>query len=449
MSEAESELQGKEPPAQPVERLLSAFGGVQGLARALDLPAATVEEWRARGSIPRERLAAIAAAAARDGGAVDHALLTEAMRAAPTIEAEAVRAAPADSPSAKPLREPPRWLGGLPPQLPTLVLGALLMVAGFLLAMGTSALWLGPPTDWTLRVEELEENTPPALATLSASLAQLEQQLAALQQQVDALPPGIDRAQLDSLGQEILTEVDRRLAAAPAVNAAGDPARLAALEASLGQLSQKLDELARQQAELQQALAAAPESTTAAPQPAASTPATPVDLAALATASVALTERVDLGEPYAAELATVETLAAGKVELAEPLGVLGFNAMEGIATLDELRAELTALAPAILLAARDTADGDALDDLAGDLSLLLGGRPVGEAAGDSVDARVARAELRLEEGDLDAALGELKVLEGAPATAAQPWLARAEARQATLAAAAEVQQLAQRWLAGN
>lgn len=444
MSEAESELQAKEPPAQPVERLLKAFGGVQGLARALDLPAATIEEWRARGSIPRERLAAIAAVAARDGIAVDHALLTQAMRGAPTIEAEPVRAAAA----AAPQREPPRWLRGLPPQLPVLVLGALLVVAGFLLAMGTSALWLGPPTDWSERVKTLEENTAPALAKLEAGeaeLQQLQQQLAALKQQLEFLPSGVDRAALDSLGQEILAQVDRRLAAAP------EAARLATLETSLGQLSQKLDELARQQAELQQALAAgaatAPETTTATAQPAAPpTPETSVDFAALATAAEALGRQVAAGEPYAAELAKVETLAAGKMDLAAPLGVLSFNAMDGVATLDELRAELTALAPAILLAARDSAEGDTLDDLAGDLSLLLGGRPVGEVEGDSVDARVARAELRLEEGDPDAALGELKALEGAPATAAQPWIARAEARQATLAAAAQVQQLA---LAGN
>jgi uroporphyrinogen-III synthase len=158
---------------------------------------------------------------------------------------------------------------------------------------------------------------------------------------------------------------------------------------------------------------------------------------------------VDTGEPYAAELATVETLAAGKTELAEPLVALRSHAMEGVATLDELRAELSRLAPAILLAARDASDGGVLDGLADDLSLLLGGRPVGDVEGDSVDARVARAELRLEEGDLAAARAELQALEGAPAGAAQPWIARAEARQAALAATAEVQQLAQRWRVGN
>lgn len=448
MTEAESELQGKEPPAQPVERLLAAFGGAQALARRLDLPVATVEEWRARGSIPRDRMAAIAAAAERDGIALDRAVLAEALRAAPTIEAEPVQIAAPSAEGGKPQPEPPRWLGRLPAQVPLIVLGALLVVAGFLLAMGTSDLWLGPPTDWAGRVEKLEKSTAPALARLdegAARLEQVEQQLAALQQQVAALPAGVGQAALDGLGKQIMAEVDRRLAAAPAT----DPARLAALESSLGQLTQKIDELSRQQTELQQALAAAAAQATAseptAPQPAAPAP----DLAALAAAAGALLGRVVAGEPFAAELGSVETLAAGKAELAEPLVALSPHAADGVATLDELRVELNTLAPAILLAAREGAEGDVLDGLADDLSLLLGGRPVGDVEGDSADARVARAELRLEEGDLAAALTELQALDGAPATAAEPWIARAEARQAALAAAGRVQQLAQSWLAGN
>jgi hypothetical protein len=177
----------------------------------------------------------------------------------------------------------------------------------------------------------------------------------------------------------------------------------------------------------------------AAPSP---DPAPAADAAALAAAVTALSLQVAAGEPYATELGALDVLSADRAELKAPLGVLGANANEGIATLEALRSQLDALAPAILRAAREREDGSVLDDMAADLSLLLGGRPVGDAQGDSADARVARAELRLEEGDLAAALGELKGLTDAAAKVAQPWVDRAEARLASLAAVEQLQQVA-------
>lgn len=445
MSPAESELQAREPPAQPVERLLAAFGGVQALARRLDLPVATVEEWRTRGSVPRERLPAIAAAAERDGLALDPAVLAQSARAAPTIDAEPAPSNIATAPK-ETRGERPRWLPSLPSYVPAIVFGGLLVVAGFLLAMGTSSLWLGPPTDWAGRVETLEKDGARAIDGLNAKVADLEQQLASLKQQVEALPPGVDRAELDSLGRDLLAEVDRRLAAVPAA----DPARLAAIEASLAALGRQVEALSRQQAAAPPVPSPAP-APALAPAPApASPPASPAESPSaappLSAAADALAAKVDAGEPYAAELAAVQDLGSARPELAAALAALGPGAGEGVATLEELRGELTQLAQTIVDAGRAPASGDVLDDLASDLSQLLGGRPVGEVEGDSVEARVARAELHLEEGDLAAALAELRALEGAPAAAAAPWLQRAEARLAATGAAAELRRLAS---AGN
>jgi len=55
-------------------------------------------------------------------------------------------------------------------------------------------------------------------------------------------------------------------------------------------------------------------------------------------------------------------------------------------------------------------------------------RPVGEVAGDDAGARVARAEVRLSQNDLAAAVKELEGLSGPPADAAAPWLGDARAR---------------------
>jgi len=464
MTEADSELQPTEPPAQPIERLLRAFGGVQALARRLDVPAATVREWRAKGTAPRERLPAIVAAAEREGIALDADLLAGSVAAAPTIDAEPAAAMPvesdaavADPPAADPpvagspapdgpaaSREKPGRSGRLRAQLPALILGGLLVVAGFALAMATSDLWLDASPDLAERVEELEARAPQADA-LNSGIAALEQQVAELKQQIAQQPAetdaaALDAAALDAVAKDLLAELDRRLAALPAT----DPARLDSIEGTLADIDRRIAALADGQGALEQAVAKI-EATPPAP------PAPTVDLVALAAATAALAAQVQSGVPFAAELAIVGELGASKPELAAPLAILGAHAVTGIATVEALRRELSERIPAILLAATDAtgeaADGDAVDRLVADLSLLLGGRPVGEVEGDGADARLARAELRLEQGDLAAALAEVKALEGAAAAA--PWIERAEARIAALDAAEQVQQLASSWLAGK
>jgi hypothetical protein len=70
-------------------------------------------------------------------------------------------------------------------------------------------------------------------------------------------------------------------------------------------------------------------------------------------------------------------------------------------------------------------------------------RPVGgDVAGDSPEARLARAEARLDEGDLASAVGELEGLQGTAAEAAAPWLAGARARAAADEAIARLRERA-------
>jgi hypothetical protein len=64
---------------------------------------------------------------------------------------------------------------------------------------------------------------------------------------------------------------------------------------------------------------------------------------------------------------------------------------------------------------------------------------VGDVVGDDAGARVARAEVRLAEGALAAAVAELEGLSGAPATAAAGWLDDARARLAADQAVAALQ----------
>ena len=65
---------------------------------------------------------------------------------------------------------------------------------------------------------------------------------------------------------------------------------------------------------------------------------------------------------------------------------------------------------------------------------LITVRPVGEVEGEDAPARVARAERRLDRGDLAGAVAEVAALQGGAAEVLAPWKAEAEARLAAEAA---------------
>ena len=70
--------------------------------------------------------------------------------------------------------------------------------------------------------------------------------------------------------------------------------------------------------------------------------------------------------------------------------------------------------------------------------LARSGRVVEPREGDDVDAILSRAEAALRGGDIDSALAELGALPAVAAEKLTDWRARAEARAAALAGAAEL-----------
>ena len=73
---------------------------------------------------------------------------------------------------------------------------------------------------------------------------------------------------------------------------------------------------------------------------------------------------------------------------------------------------------------------------------LVAVRRVGEIDGDDVEALLARAERRLEAGDLTAVVDGLTRITGPAAPVVAPWLADAKARATLDAALAELARLA-------
>jgi hypothetical protein len=121
------------------------------------------------------------------------------------------------------------------------------------------------------------------------------------------------------------------------------------------------------------------------------------------------------------------------------------RAAAGVPTLVELQSRFPATARAIVDAAQQAKPAAVespqaqswydrplgwLSAAADWLSSQVSVRPVGEVAGDDPGARVARAEVRLSQNDLAAAVSELTGLGGPSATAATAWLGDAQARLA-------------------
>jgi uroporphyrinogen-III synthase len=258
----------------------------------------------------------------------------------------------------------------------------------------------------------------PDVTALNEKIAALEAQLAALQ----ARPQGTD------------------------AGAAVDTAAIEKLGGENAQLRNDLGELKAQLEALNQAVTARGEDAAGV---------------AFVLAVGNLGSALSTARPFAAELNAVSELAAadpalsGRVtELTAPVAA---RASAGVPTLVELRARFAATARAVVDAARQ-AEAPAVEpteappwydapldwlSLAGDfVTSQVSVRPVGDVAGDDAGARVARAEVRLSENALAAAVAELEGVTGVAAAAAEGWLADARARLAADQAVASLQAVA-------
>ena len=136
---------------------------------------------------------------------------------------------------------------------------------------------------------------------------------------------------------------------------------------------------------------------------------------------------------FAAELdalrkATAEIPAFAEAPVKAAFSEIDNHAGPGLPTIAVLAAQFDELAGAVVRAAgRDERTGWVSQTL-DRISSVVTVRRVGDVAGGSVEARVARAEFRVSAGDLAAAVDELSELKGRAGIAARHWLAAARAR---------------------
>ena len=343
----------------------------------------------------------------------------------------------------------------------------------------------------TLRRQLGERPAAPAAAPLPPEIVGLPERVGALQQQVEKLaaqppatsPPATPQpgpaaelpAAIAALPERVgaLQQQVEKLAAQPpatsppAPAATELPAAFAALPERLAAIDQKLQELAANPAgqaaldKLQQEGASLRRDLAAAQSELAALKAVAEKLPALDQAIAGLRRQADergglllaIGQlataleqprPFAPQLAVLRRLAAGQpavaASLAPSLDALAPSAEHGIATLAELKERFPAMATAVVARTNGSPDQGSLGArLLGRVEGLVTVRPVGgEVAGDDPPARLARAEAKLDRGDLAGAVAEVGAITGAAAAPAADWLAAARAR---LAAQQAIQQL--------
>jgi uroporphyrinogen-III synthase len=272
----------------------------------------------------------------------------------------------------------------------------------------------------------------------SPDLGDLPAKLAALQQQVAALPspsaPAALPAEIANLPQKLaaldqrLSALEQKLAALPQGGVSA--ADLAPLKSELDSLNQTLQHHEAALADLKQDMA-----KRAATDASASTAKI---AAGLVLGALELRAHIAAGEPFAAELAAMEKLAAAdpalSQPLAEPLAALKPFAIAGTPSLARLQAEFPPISVAVVHADATQAlppNASFWDRIVARLESLVTIRPVGEgseATGNSNIAHLARGEDQLARGNLPAAVDELSAMTGPAHDAAAAWIAEAKAR---------------------
>ncbi|WP_296814775.1 hypothetical protein [Brevundimonas sp.] len=146
--------------------------------------------------------------------------------------------------------------------------------------------------------------------------------------------------------------------------------------------------------------------------------------AAAAVAAAALADAAEGSEPFAGELASLERLTP----TARGIRALRELAEQGAPT----RAQLAADYPRAAARAARAARGEDGDGFFASLSRWFGAifnlRRIGSLEGEGVDAVLARAERRVQEGDLEGALAQLQSLPAPAREAMVDWTAPAERR---------------------
>lgn len=275
---------------------------------------------------------------------------------------------------------------------------------------------------------------PRELPALADRAARIEASIARLSDAATA-----QGARLSALERELRQEIEAaRAAAQPSPGSAREPGADAAALAAVAAENQRLaTELAALREDLsrlsgaREAEARLADERRAEERLAAARREDADRATRIGPAVAALRAALARGGDAGAERAALRTLASGQPRLAAALAQVEDRLAALPPPPEELRARFPGLAAAALRAARATAPSSGWWEAAlSRLSALAAVRRVGEVEGEDAEALLARAERRLQAGELAAAIDLVARVAGPAAPVLAPWLAQARARAA-------------------
>jgi hypothetical protein len=306
---------------------------------------------------------------------------------------------------------------------------------------GAAAMLLVLLALWGAGVFQSEDQVTPRLARLEQHVLALEnrpQPPAADPRAVADLTARVAAAE-QALGR--LSGLDARLtkaeAAAIAPRAGQPDQALAARVTALENAAQKTSPPAASLAEVQALAArvAALEQAAKAAEAKLAVTAGADRAGRLAFLSTALRGAVERGEPFTQQLAAAKPLVTD----AAALSALEPFAATGVPRNAALARDLAQLSgPMLSAAGKAPREGGILDRIQQNAERLVRIRPISETPGDDAATIVARAEAKASHGDIAGAVSELGALPPAVRAPAEPWIKKAQAQIAALAAAGKL-----------
>lgn len=421
-------------PRLDIDEVIDKFGGIRPLATRLDLTASTVQGWKKREKIPENRISEILRVAKEDG--ID---LTGEKPEKPVLdlEEEAKARQKAEEEAAKKAAEeydgPERRKGprddrrsGYDRRYHVRMRQARWAFVERIALTSSLVFILITLTAVFLMAPEYSD-----IKQRAAKVENLETQLAEMDARIEKL-----RTKRATLGFDVNRQID---SVNPRARSMMDPqelkARLARLEKSLENLPTpqtdgELTELRATVQGIQGELAGINTYIEKSAQTVREAGVTRNEVlaAAMLMALNQFRDSVGRNAPFAQDIAVMRNMVKDDPELVAALDKLTPYAESGVMDKDTLKREFKGLAGDIAQAKFTGEDLSVKERAMARLNNLVSVRKTGDVEGDDTDAIVARAQYKLDHGDVEGALAELEKLQGEPKKVAEPWIKDARGR---------------------
>ena len=446
--------------SKPIARVIACFGGIEPMAIQLNIPISLVKDWEQKGQIPltyHKRILALAKKIGADRtqlkADLNHDEASQAPEASSHLET--------------------RSSSTLAAQLEPKSYHFTRITAGLACICALSALALimiKPPSpawlpdffvSWGMRAlgpDQRESGTAHRIMQLERQIAQLEakdqqeqlSQLIAIENRLKNIEAEIDRSSSEESYQEIRNLIDNRADKL----AQQQQSREQKIDDSLSHFSVVLrnirDQITQQDQRFQKQVIDLRKLITALEADIQIIKEFPhhrknLKPISLLLSTVQFDHAIRVGMPYESIQKSILTLLPPHTKLGERFDYIHRHAQSGLPTLFNLRERFQSLLPAILYEQSLEKDEDENRGLIqaslARIRALARIRPIGEhTAGDDWPARIARAEVKLNRGNLASAVDMIG--DNHPPTALVNWLADARARLEAEALARDLNHLA-------